>query len=114
MGTFYIIEVIQFFVGLFIVMIAYVLINYYRRPVLDEAFGDNIKAEKSFVAMTNILYFLIFIPILIFGISITPPEDYDVAKHIQYTMYYIAGVVLLIGVLHFIFMATSTRLRILR
>lgn len=114
MKTFYIIEVIQFFVGLFLVMTAYLLINHYRKPLLDETFGDNVKSEKSFVAMTNILYFLVFLPILFFGINIAPPATYNVGKHIQYTIYFEAGLVLLMGILHFLFMTISTRVKILR
>ncbi len=114
MKTFYIIEVIQFFVGLFLVMTAYLLINHYRKPLLDETFGDNVKSEKSFVAMTDILYFLVFMPILFFGINIAPPTVHNIAKHIQYTIYFEAGLVLLIGVLHFVFMTVSTKVKILR
>lgn len=114
MGTFYIIETFQFFVGLFLVMSAYLLINHYRKPLLDETFGDNVKSEKSFVAMTNILFFLIFIPILFLGINIAPPAGYNVAKHIQHTIYFEAGLVLIIGVLHFVFMSMSTKINILR
>ena len=112
--TFYLIEVIQFFVGLFIVMIAYLLINHYRKPLLGNAFGDDVKTEKAFVALTDILYFLVFIPVLFFGINIAPPAEYNVAKHIQYTIYFQAGLVLLIGVLHFLFMTVSTRVKVLR
>jgi hypothetical protein len=114
MKTFYVIEVIQFFVGLFLVMIAYLLINHYRKAVLDNAFGGDVKTEKSFVAMTDILYFLVFIPILFFGINIAPPADYNIGKHIQYTIYFEAGLVLLIGVLHFLFMTVSTKIKVLR
>ncbi len=114
MKTFYIIEVIQFFMGLFLVMTAYLLINHYRKPLLDNAFEDDVKTEKSFVAMTDILYFLVFIPILFFGINIASPTVYNVAKHIQYTIYFEAGLVLLIGVLHFVFMTVSTKVKVLR
>ncbi len=112
--TFYLIEVIQFFAGLFLVVLAYLLINHYRKPLLDNTFGDDVRSEKSFVAMTDILYFLVFMPILFFGINIAPPDDYNIAKHIQYTIYFEAGLVLLIGILHFIFMTVSTKVKVLR
>jgi len=105
-------EVIQFFVGLSFVILAYLLINHYRKPMLHHAFGDNIPAEKSFVAMTDILYFLIFMPILFFGINVAPPADYNVAKHVQHIIYFEAGLVFLIGVLHFLFMAISTKAKL--
>jgi len=110
--TFLQLEVIQFFVGLFLVIIAYLLINHYRKPMLDSTFGDDVKAEKAFVALTNILYFLVFIPILFFGINVEPPANYSVARHVQHIIYFEAGLLILVGVLHFVFMALSSRVKI--
>jgi hypothetical protein len=61
--------------------------------------------------LTTIGYFLIFIPILLFGIDIAPPVGYNVGDHIQRIIYYEAGIVLLIGILHFAIMALSSKIR---
>jgi len=111
MKTFYLIEAIQFFAGLVIIGANYFLISHHRKPLIDYTFKDEPAAEKSFINLTNIIYFLVFIPVLFFGISITPPATYNVAKHIQYTIYFEAGLVFAVGALHFFLMAISTKIK---
>lgn len=111
METFYLIEGIQFVVGAIIIGINYFLISHYRKPLVDYAFRDQPAAEKSFIKLTNLIYFLVFIPVLIFGIDITPPPHYDAAKHIQHVIYFEAGLVFAIGALHFFFMAISSKIK---
>lgn len=111
MSTFYLIEIIQFSIGLILVVGDYFLISHYRKPLLDYTFRDSETAEKSFIGLTNIIYFLIFIPILIFGININPPVNYNVVTHIQYVIYYLGGILFVIGALHFFLMAISTKIK---
>lgn len=111
MKTFYLIEVIQFFLGVVIIGVNYFLISHHRKPLLDYTFRDQPAAEKSFIGLTNIIYFLIFVPVLFFGISISQPANYDVAKHIQHTIYFEAALVFAVGALHFFLMAISTKIK---
>ena len=105
-------EVIQFFIGLFIVFLVYFLIAYYRRLVLDYTFGgEEIQAKRAFKPLTTLGYFLIFFPILLFGIDIAPPPVYSVGSHIQHIIYFEAGIILLIGILHFGIMALSEKIK---
>jgi hypothetical protein len=73
---------------------------YNRQPLLESAFGDNMKARKSFAALSSTGYFLIFTPILLFGINVTPPADYNVSKHVQSIIYFEAALIFLVGILH--------------
>ncbi len=109
---FYKLEVIQFAIGLVLVVGVYFLIAYYRRLMLDYTFGeDEIKAKRAFKPLTTIGYFLIFIPILLFGIDVAPPVGHSVGDHVQRIIYYEAGIVLLIGILHFAIMSLSSKVR---
>jgi hypothetical protein len=72
----------------------------HREPLLDSAFGDNVKVRKSFEALTSMGYFLIFIPILLVGINIEPPVGQNINNHIQRIIYFEAGLIFLIGILH--------------
>ncbi len=111
METFYLIEAIQFLAGLVIIGANYFLISHHRKPLLDYTFRNEPAAEKSFIGLTNIIYFLIFIPVLFFGLNITPPANYVVIKHIQYTIYFEAGLLFAVGALHFFLMAISTKIK---
>ncbi|MDP3297603.1 MAG: hypothetical protein Q8N09_08440 [Thermodesulfovibrionia bacterium] len=98
--SFYHLEIIQFLIGLFIVIASYVFILYHRKPLLDYAFKDETNIRKSFAALTSMGYFLIFIPVLLVGINTTPPDNYSVANHIQRIIYFEAGLLFLVGILH--------------
>jgi hypothetical protein len=98
-------EVIQFVVGLFIVIISYVVIIFHRKPLLDAIFGDDVRLRKSFTALTSMGYFLIFIPILLVGINLEQPPDYSKIRHCQRIIYFEAGLLFIIGLLHMGIMA---------
>lgn len=68
--------------------------------MLDHAFKDETKIMKSFAALTSMGYFLIFIPVLLMGINTAPSENYEVPIHIQSIIYFEAGLLFLIGILH--------------
>ncbi len=102
MSTFHICELIQFFIGLIIVLISYAVIAHHRKPLLDSLFGDEIKVRNSFETLTSMGYFLIFIPILLFGINLKPPVvNYNITDHFQRIIYFEAGLLFVIGILHF-------------
>ncbi len=110
--NFYTLEIIQFCIGLVLVLSIYFLIAYYRKLVLDYAFGDEeIQVKRAFKPLTTIGYFLIFTPILLFGIDVAQPVNYNVGSHVQRIIYYEAGIVLLIGILHFGIMAMSSKIK---
>jgi len=98
---FFIIELVQFLIGLCAVITSYFLIVRHRGPLLDSTFGDNVSIRKSFESLTSIGYFMIFIPILLFGINLSPFTAYNTADHLQRVIYYEAGLLFLIGILHF-------------
>ncbi len=110
---FYTLEAIQFVIGLILVFGIYLLIAYYRRLLLDYSFGgeEEIQAKRAFKPLTTIGYFLVFSPILLFGIDVAPPVNYTVSGHVQRIIYFEAGIVLLIGVLHFIIMGLSSKVK---
>jgi hypothetical protein len=111
--NFFTLEVIQFILGLALVLGIYFLIAYYRRLLLDYSFGgeEEIQAKRAFKPLTTIGYFLIFSPLLLFGIDVAPPVNYTIGGHVQRIIYYEAGIVLLIGILHFIIMGLSSKVR---
>ncbi len=110
--SFVVLELIQFVLGISIITGNYFLIAKYRKPLLDYTFKTEADAQKSFIAMTNIIYFLIFIPAVFFGIDLEQPVNYKIAKHIQHIIYYEAALVALIGVLHFFLTAISSKLKL--
>ncbi len=112
MSTFYVIEFIQFILGLVIVIGNYFLIDRYRRPLLDYTFKDDEKAEKSFIGLTNLIYFLIFMPVIFLGIDLSEPTHYNVADQAQRVIYFEAALLIVIGALHFILMAISSRIKL--
>lgn len=111
MSSFYICEIIQFVIGLIIVLVAFAVIARHRKPLLDSAFGGD-KLRKSFTTLTSMGYFLTFIPILLIGINLTPPSNFEIISHIQRIIYFEAGLLFLIGILHLAIMAIfSTKVK---
>lgn len=100
MSAFYIYELIQFLLGLSTVIISFVLIVQHRKPLLESMFEDNIKLRKSFEMLTSMGYFLIFMPILLIGINLKPPVNYNITDQLQRIIYFEAGLLFLIGILH--------------
>jgi hypothetical protein len=110
---FYTLEIIQFVLGIILVVGIYFLIAYYRRLLLDYSFGgeEEIQTKRAFKPLTTIGYFLIFTPIILFGINVAPPANYNVGSHVQHIIYFEAGLVLLIGILHFVILAMSPKVK---
>ena len=97
---FFLLELIQFVIGLSIVIISFVLIVRHRKPLLDSMFDDNINLRKAFETLTSMGYFLTFIPMLLIGINLTPPIGQTITDHIQRVIYFEAGLLFLVGILH--------------
>ena len=98
--NFYVLELIQFILGLSIVIISFIIVMRHRKPLLDSAFGDNIKVRESFETLTSMGYFLIFVPVLLVGINVEAPLGQNIKDHIQRIIYFEAGLIFLIGILH--------------
>jgi hypothetical protein len=99
--SFFIIEAIQFFIGLCAVIVSYFFIVRHRTPLLDITFRDNEKIRKSFESLSSMGYFMIFIPLILFGINLSQSVPYTTADHLQGIIYFEAGIMFLIGMLHF-------------
>jgi hypothetical protein len=63
-------------------------------------FIDNGDVRKSFETLTSMGYFLVFIPILLFGINLEPVLGKSIKDQIQRIIYFEAGLLFLIGILH--------------
>lgn len=98
--TFIILELVQFFLGLFLVVLSFVLIIRHRKPLLDSYFGENVQVRESFETLTSAGYFMIFVPILLVGINIEPPVGQQISGQIQRIIYFEAGLIFLVGILH--------------
>ena len=99
--NFIILELIQFVFGLSVVIISFVVILRHRQPLLNSMFTENDNLRKSFETLTSMGYFLIFIPILLLGINLKPPANFDIIDHLQRIIYFEAGLLFVIGILHF-------------
>lgn len=111
--NFIIIELIQFVFGLSIVIISFVVILRHRKPLLNSMFtNDNDNLRKSFETLTSMGYFLIFIPILLIGINLKPSGNYNITDHLQRIIYFEAGLLFIIGILHFsVIVLFSTKMK---
>ena len=97
---FYLLELFQFLLGLCIVIVSFVQIVRHRKPLLNPMFTDNDDIRRSFETLTSMGYFLVFIPILLFGINLEPAVGQSVIGQIQRIIYFEAGLLFLIGILH--------------
>ncbi len=98
--NFIILELIQFVLGLSIVSISFVLVIRHRKPLLDAMFEENENVRTSFETLTSMGYFLVFIPILLFGINLEPAVGQTIKGQMQVIIYFEAGLLFLIGILH--------------
>ncbi len=97
---FYILELVQFILGLTTVMVSFLMIIRHRKPLLDSMFEDNSSLRKSFETLSSMGYFLIFLPILLVGINLEPSIGHNITDQVQRIIYFEAGLLFLIGILH--------------
>lgn len=98
--NFIILELIQFVFGLSVIIISFVIITRHRKPLLDFMFEENVNLRESFETLTSMGYFLVFIPILFIGINLEPVIGQSIKGQMQRIIYFEAGLLFLIGILH--------------
>jgi type III secretory pathway component EscS len=79
------------------------LIKRFGRSYAADVFRANPRTGKSFILLTDVAYYLIFFSYILFTVRFDPPDDWaDTvnAAQLQYETARIAGILLIIGVLH--------------
>jgi hypothetical protein len=79
------------------------LIKRFGRSYAADVFRANPRTGKSFIMLTDIAYYLIFFSYILFTISFEPKGGWDEtvnASQLQHETARIAGILLIIGVLH--------------
>ncbi|MET0459449.1 MAG: hypothetical protein ABW195_09380 [Ilumatobacteraceae bacterium] len=79
------------------------LIKRFGRSYAADVFRANPRTGKSFIMLTDIAYYLIFFSYILFTVSFAPREGWSEtvdADQLQFETARIAGILLIIGVLH--------------
>ena len=79
------------------------LIKRFGRSYAADVFRANPRTGKSFIMLTDIAYYLIFFSYILFTVSFEPKGEWDEtvnAAQLQHETARIAGILLIIGVLH--------------
>jgi type III secretory pathway component EscS len=79
------------------------LIKRFGRSYAADVFRANPRTGKSFILLTDVAYYLIFFSYILFTIRFDPPDTWDEtvnAAQLQHETARIAGILLIIGVLH--------------
>ena len=82
-------------------------IKRFGRAYAADVFHDNPLTGKSYIVLTDVVYYLIFAAYILFTVQLAPPHDqWDnasqtvVAPQVQAELVRIGGILLVIGVLH--------------
>jgi hypothetical protein len=82
-------------------------IKRFGRAYAADVFHDNPATGKSYIVLTDIVYYLIFTAYILFTVHLTPPEDWQnfislmvTPQQLQAELVRIGGILLIIGVLH--------------
>ena len=78
-------------------------IKRFGRAYAADVFRTNPRTGKSYIVLTDIVYYLIFSAYILFTIRLEPePQWFGVvrAEQVQLVVYRLAGILLIIGVLH--------------
>jgi hypothetical protein len=78
-------------------------IKRFGRAYAADVFHDNPETGKSYIVLTDIVYYLIFAAYILFTISLEPPNHFihDVtAEQVKDVATRVGGILLIIGVLH--------------
>ncbi|MEO7447476.1 MAG: hypothetical protein ABI336_04310 [Humibacillus sp.] len=81
-------------------------IKRFGRAYAADVFHDNPQTGKSYIVLTDIVYYLIFTAYILFTAQLTPPAGYAAAtatvtaEQLTVTLTRLGGILLIIGVLH--------------
>jgi hypothetical protein len=82
-------------------------IKRFGRAYAADVFRDNPLTGKSYIVLTDIVYYLIFAAYILFTVHVAPQTDWDngfselvTAKQVTFELGRIGGILLVIGVLH--------------
>ena len=78
-------------------------IKRFGRAYAADVFHDNPQTGKSYIVLTDIVYYLIFTAYILFTIRVDVPAYFDGEVHpdlVKYELVRIGGILLIIGVLH--------------
>ena len=81
-------------------------IKRFGRAYAADVFHDNPLTGKSYIVLTDVVYYLIFTAYILFTVQFVPPFDWDAslgnvtASQARFEVQRIGGILLIIGVLH--------------
>ncbi|MBM6400387.1 hypothetical protein [Phycicoccus sonneratiae] len=82
-------------------------IKRFGRAYAADVFHDNPMTGKSYIVLTDIVYYLIFAAYILFSVQVAPPPDWGsqvtrtvTAPQVTYELERIGGILLVIGILH--------------
>ena len=82
-------------------------IKRFGRAYAADVFHDNPLTGKSYIVLTDIVYYLIFAAYILFSLHVAPQHDWDndisglvTAKQVTFELGRLGGILLIIGILH--------------
>ena len=82
-------------------------IKRFGRAYAADVFHDNPLTGKSYIVLTDIVYYLIFTAYILFGVHFAPQEEWNndisglvTAEQLTYSAARVGGILLIIGILH--------------
>ncbi|MEO6020142.1 MAG: hypothetical protein ABIP45_07835 [Knoellia sp.] len=83
-------------------------IKRFGRAYAADVFHDNPLTGKSYIVLTDIVYYLIFVAYILFSVKVAPEPEWSVlqpvsnvtAGQVTYELSRIGGILLIIGILH--------------
>ena len=82
-------------------------IKRFGRAYAADVFHDNPLTGKSYIVLTDIVYYLIFAAYILFSLHVAPQSDWDneisglvTAKQVTWELGRVGGILLIIGILH--------------
>jgi hypothetical protein len=82
-------------------------IKRFGRAYAADVFHDNPMTGKSYIVLTDIVYYLIFAAYILFSVHVSPQQDWHndisglvTAEQVTWELGRIAGILLIIGILH--------------
>lgn len=98
----WVVELITNLVLIGILVILGPLIKRFGRAYAGDVFRANPRTGKSYLVLMDVAYYLIFTSYILFTMTFEPPRDWDgsLAAVFQAEVVRIAGMLLLMGILH--------------